>query len=91
MLATNTTTPYPKRNLNKFSNFNYNPLKENIHPAIPVSSSKLNEKKLDFSLYSNYLRPNTTSKKKRVLEEPIQETPLASIVNIASLGIGPEV
>lgn len=61
-------------------------LKENIPPA-----PKPNEKQPDFSLYSKYLRPSyNTIKKKKIIEEPAPKIPSVDVVNIKSLGIGPE-
>lgn len=91
MLATNLKNYYPNGNQYKFPDFNYNPVKENIEPPNQVSSGKTNGKQPDFSLYSKYLRSNYNStKKKKIFEEPAPTTPCADVVNIYSLGIGPE-
>lgn len=90
MLATNTKNYNSNKDQYKFQDCNYNQLKENISPPTLAQSTKTNEKQPDFSLYSKYLRPNYTSKKKKVFEEPAPKIPSADVVNISSLGIGPE-
>lgn len=91
MLATNSTNSFPNKDQYKVPDYNYVPLKENIEPLDQVLSAKNNGKQPDFSLYSKYLRPNYNSiKKKRFFEELGPKTPCIDVVNIYSLGIGPE-